>query len=189
MTIVLASASPRRRELLGLLGLPFEVRVPDVDESVRTGEDAATYVERLARAKANEVTRGDDDLVIAADTSVVLDGRIFGKPIDSADARSMLATLSGRSHEVMTAVAVAHGDYLTSAVDVSTVRFAALSDRDIEWYVATGEPLDKAGAYAVQGVGGLFVAAVDGNVQSVIGLPLALVRALARGAGVDLLPT
>ncbi|MCU1344430.1 MAG: Maf-like protein, partial [Acidimicrobiia bacterium] len=145
------------------------------------------YVERLARAKAEAVTTGADELVVAADTAVVLDGRIFGKPRDEAEAGVMLAALSGRSHEVMTGVAVARRGRLESEVCVSRVEFAAMSTEDIGWYIATGEPFDKAGAYALQGVGGMFVDAVHGNVQAVVGLPVATVRRLAGLVGVELL--
>ena len=186
---MLASASPRRRELLALLGWPFEVRVPDVDESVHPGENPARYVERLARSKALAGDRGPDDLVVAADTTVVVGTRLLGKPSDAADARQMLAALSGRTHQVMTAVALAHRDRLESALCVTSVEFAVLSPAEIDWYVATGEPLDKAGAYGIQGAGGMFVAAVHGNVQGVIGLPLTLVRDLARRIGIDPTPS
>src|SRR3954470_14996182 len=172
MRWVLASASPRRRELLTLLGWPCEVRVPDVDESVQPGESPGSYVERLARTKALAVDRGPDELVVAADTTVVMGRRLLGTPADDAAARRILAALSGRTHQVMTGVAIAHGQRLESGLCVTSVRFAELTPAEIDWYVATAEPLDKAGAYGLQGAGGMFVVAVDGNVQGVIGLPL-----------------
>lgn len=184
--IVLASGSPRRRELLGALGLTFEVVAPDVDESIVGDEEPRAYVERLARTKAAAVPR-PDALVVAADTTVVVDGDIVGKPVDDADARAMLRRLSGRAHTVHTGVAVALGDRVVSDVVDTTVRFVELSDAEIDWYVATGEPADKAGAYGMQGTGNVFVAGIDGSPSNVIGLPVATVVALARALGVDLL--
>jgi septum formation protein len=177
--LVLASSSPRRRELLERLGRPFVVRVPDVDESVRAGEGPADYVERLARSKALAVPAGPDDLVVAADTTVVVDGDILGKPVGADEAMAMLRRLSGRQHLVCTGVAVRLGDRVAAEVSRAVVRLASLDDADLAWYVSTGEPLDKAGAYALQGLGGRFVTAVDGDVQAVVGLPLAALVRLA----------
>jgi septum formation protein len=179
-TVVLASGSPRRAQLLALLGVAFEVRPADLDESVLSGEDAMVYVERLARAKA-AAAAGVGDLVIAADTTVELDGEILGKPIDADDAARMLRLLSGRAHRVHTGLAVAE----RSMVVTTVVRFVELTDADIAWYVGTGEPLDKAGAYAIQGAGGAFVAAIDGSASNVVGLPLAELIVLLRAAGFD----
>ena len=209
LLLVLASASPRRRELLGRFGMPFEVRPVDLDESPLPAEVAGALVRRLAASKASaaiEAATEADLVVLAADTVVVVDGRILGKPTDPDDAVAMLRSLSGRTHQVLTGVAVAHragggagpavgdrsevaiGSARGLAVDVVTteVTFAALSDADVGWYVGTGEPLDKAGGYGIQGRGGIFVTAIDGSYDNVVGLPLAATRALLRDAGVDL---
>jgi nucleoside triphosphate pyrophosphatase len=171
--LVLASGSPRRRELLALLGRQFDVVVPDVDETPRPGEAATELVARLARTKAlTGAAVHHDAVVIGADTSVEVDGAILGKPVDDVDARRMLRALSGRIHAVHTAVAVAADGGVVTATTTSDVTFAALSDADIAWYLATGEPFDKAGAYALQGAGGVFVTTVSGSVSGVLGLPL-----------------
>lgn len=186
--LVLASASPRRRELLGGLGLRFTVRAAEIDETPRPGEDPGAYVLRLAREKARAAAR-PGELVLAADTSVVVGGEILGKPRDGEDAARMLRLLSGREHEVLTGVAVVDmaGDgRLASGVDRTAVRMAPLSAEEIAWYVATGEPRDKAGAYAIQGLGSLFVEAVAGNYSNVVGLPVPLVYRLFAELGVDL---
>jgi septum formation protein len=171
--LVLASASPRRAELLTTLGLRFEVQVADVDESVHDGEAPASYVERVARAKAAAIAAADPDAVIvAADTTVVLDGQILGKPRDADDARSMLASLAGRTHQVLTAVVVTSGGASAARVVATAVTFAPITDAELDWYLATGEPFDKAGAYGIQGAGGLFVAGIEGSYHNVVGLPL-----------------
>lgn len=183
--LVLASGSPRRRDLLALLGLQYEVVVPDVDETPRPGEQSVELVTRLAVAKAERVAaerRGS--VVVAADTAIDVGGEILGKPADADEARRMLRALSGQTHLVHTAVAVANRGGVEDAASTSEVRFVELSDDDVEWYVATGEPSDKAGAYALQGIGGLFVESVHGSVSSVLGLPLDLtIRLLAGAAG------
>ncbi len=184
--VVLASGSPRRRELLASIVAAFDVSVPDVDESVRGDESPEDYVERLALDKARAIVR-PESLVIAADTTVVVDGRIIGKPIDRAHARAMLQQLSGVTHRVFTGVAVSIDDRVRSAVVTTDVTFVALSSADIDWYVETGEPDDKAGAYGMQGTGNAFVASIDGSPSNVIGLPLSTVVSLARDLGVDLL--
>ena len=199
--LVLASASPRRAELLGSIGLEFEIRPPDVDETAFPHEPAHDYAARLARAKASaSFTSGA--VVIAADTTVVVDDEILGKPADAGDARSMLTRLAGRAHEVLTGVAVA-ADPPSGSVDVvlggrenprmvetvttTTVWMTELSPAEIDWYVATGEPLDKAGAYGIQGAGGLFVTRVGGSYQNVVGLPLDVLRDVLAELGFDLL--
>ena len=193
--LVLASASPRRADLLASIGVRPAIVAVDVDESRLPGEDPAAYVARVARAKATAglaaATRGatDDDglVVLAADTTVALDGEPLGKPVDEADARRMLASLSGRTHEVLTAVVATKADGRTTVdVDRTTVTFVDLDDGWIDWYVATGEPLDKAGAYGIQGAGGAFVARVDGNVQTVVGLSLVAVDRVLCDLGHDL---
>lgn len=182
--LTLASQSPRRRELLAGLGLSLEVRPARTDETPRAGEAPRDYVGRVAREKARAV-RGT--VVLAADTTVALGGDIFGKPEDDADAARMLRALAGRSHEVLTGVCVRSAASGEREVVVATeVAFAPLSDDEIAWYIATGEPRDKAGAYAIQGVAGAFVSAVRGSVSNVIGLPLAETLALLRAAGLPL---
>ena len=183
--LVLASQSPRRRELLEQLGLSLEIRPAHVDEAVRPGEPPREYVLRVARDKARAVA---GDVVIAADTAVVLGGEVLGKPRDAAEARRMLAALSGTRHEVMTGVCVRRAAVRIEGTVVvsSTVRFSRLGDAQIAWYVGTGEPLDKAGAYAIQGAGGAFVLGVEGSVSNVVGLPLAETADLLRRAGFPL---
>jgi len=183
--IVLASASPRRRHLLEMLGIAHEVVPSDVDETRLDGEVPEAMAVRLASAKARAVlAERPGHLVLAADTVVVIDDQVLGKPADPADAERMLATLSGRSHRVVTAVALAlpEGEVL-ERYDVTTVWFRELSSELISAYVATGEPLDKAGSYGVQGVGAVLVERVDGDFFSVMGLPLRLVVDLLDAAG------
>ena len=185
--LVLASSSPRRREILASLGLTFEARAADVDETLLPGESASVAAERLARAKAETAAAGTPEaLVVAADTLVVLDGDALGKPRDRADARRMLATLSGRAHDVVTGVACAHGGRIVSGRETTRVVLAAMSGAEISAYSATGEPDDKAGAYAMQGIGGLFVERVEGSPSNVVGLPVRLLYRLASELGVDL---
>jgi septum formation protein len=171
--VILASQSPRRRDLLDLVGIVHEVLPADINEDVRAGEPANAYTERLAREKAAVIAaRHADATVIAADTTVVLDGDILGKPVDAADARAMIRRLAGRSHTVLTALAVAHGGRVESAVESVDVTFRPLTDEEIAQYVATGEPMDKAGAYGIQGWGATIVERVDGDYFSVMGLGL-----------------
>jgi septum formation protein len=175
--IVLASASPRRAELLRAAGIDFEVQPANVDEAIATGESPNEYVCRLAEAKARLVHERDvRRIVLAADTAVVVDAHILGKPLDDTDASRMLRLLSGRTHEVLTAVSIFHpGQIVDTRVDTATVEFAPLSDADIDWYVSSGEPMDKAGAYAVQGLASRFVTRIEGSYSNVVGLPVALV--------------
>jgi septum formation protein len=176
---VLASASPRRRALLEDAGLIFDVDAPDVDERRRDGEIATNYAERVARDKALVVAhRHPSRLVLAADTIVVVDEDVFGKPRDASDAIRMLRALSGRAHDVVTAVAAGDAAGINVRVDRTTVRMRGLTDEEIEAYVATGEPLDKAGAYAIQGGAAAFVESIDGHLDTVIGLPMSAVHAL-----------
>jgi septum formation protein len=186
-TLILASSSPRRRELLGGLGLRFIIRAVDLDETPLPDEDPRDTVLRLARAKAAAQAH-PGELVLAADTVVVIDGELLGKPTGPADARRMLGRIAGREHTVLTAVALEEPGR-DRAVDIATsrVRMAALSPEEIAWYVATGEPLDKAGSYAVQGIGALFVEEVYGNYTNVVGLPLPLTYRLFRELGYDLM--
>lgn len=178
--LVLASGSPRRRRLLETVGLEVDVRPADLDETPRPGERPLDYVRRLSIDKARAVDRTDDEIVLAADTTVEVDGRILGKPEDDADAARMLRALSGRRHHVHSGVTVVTTS-ATRTIDVTTaVDIVALDPEAVEWYVATGEPRDKAGAYAIQGAGGALVARIDGSVSNVIGLPLAETLALLR---------
>jgi septum formation protein len=180
--LVLASTSPRRRELLGLLGIPFRALAPiGVDESPLDGELPPEMVGRLAEAKARSV---EGEAVLAADTIVELDGDVLGKPVDADDAGRMLRRLSGRTHRVHTAVAVRSGDVVELEVVTTEVSFVPLTAEAIDWYVGTGEPLDKAGAYAIQGAGGVFVDEVRGSVTNVVGLPLATVVRLLEVHGI-----
>lgn len=184
--LVLASGSPRRREMLEGLGLRFEVRPVDLDESPLPGEDPAAYVGRLALAKARAAAgqaENEGALVLGADTVVVVDGELLGKPSDPADAARMLRQIAGRRHQVFTGVALLDGDREWLEIARTGVEMAALSDQEIARYVASGEPLDKAGAYAVQGRGSLFVKALDGNYSNVVGLPLPVVYQLLQAAG------
>jgi septum formation protein len=185
--IVLASGSPRRKEILASLGLRFEARVSNVDESLLPGEDPFDAAERLACAKAGAAAVGAPEaFVVAADTLVVLASVALGKPKDRGDVRRMLAALAGRAHDVVTGVACAHGGRIVSGRETTRVVFAPMSPAEIEAYAATGEPDDKAGAYAVQGIGGLFVERVEGSSSNVVGLPVRLLYRLARELGVDL---
>ncbi len=195
MRLVLASASPRRADLLRAAGIEFAVVVANVDESIVAGETAEQHVRRLAEAKARAVVpKAGQQPVLAADTVVVVDRMILGKPADDRDAARMLRLLSGRAHEVMTGVVLAHepakagphdskpGPY-DSRVAVTTVEFSPLTDAEIDWYVATGEPRDKAGAYAIQGLASRFVTRIDGSYSNVVGLPVALVYGLCARSG------
>jgi septum formation protein len=187
--VVLASSSPRRRGILVALGLAFDVRAADVDESLRVGESPFDAAERLAREKAEAVAAGAGEaLVVAADTLVVLDGSPLGKPLDRTDARRMLALLAGRAHEVVTGVALARSGRIASGREVTRVVFAPMTPAEIERYAASGETDDKAGAYALQGIGGLFVTRVEGSPSNVVGLPVRLLYTLAAELGVDLKP-
>jgi len=175
--LILASQSPRRAELLTAAGYEFDVIPADVDESIHPGEEPETYARRVAAAKAQAVRpRSHGRPVLAADTVVVIDGHILGKPADAADARRMLRMLSGRLHEVLTAVTL---DAVTQ-VERTTVEFATLTDEEVAWYVSSGEPMDKAGAYAIQGLASRFVIRIDGSYSNVVGLPMARVYELLK---------
>jgi septum formation protein len=169
--VILASASPRRRELLSLVGIRHDVLPANIDESYQQGETPRQHAERLAREKASAI-RVDDAVIVGSDTIVVVDGDVLGKPADHAHAESMLRRLSGRSHTVMTGIAVRHGERLVSDLVEVDVSFRLLSDDDIARYIDTGEPMDKAGAYGIQGYGATIVDRVDGDYFAVMGLPL-----------------
>ena len=195
--LYLASRSPRRRELLTQVGIQFDTlafRSPprqddDVDETAHAGEAPLVYVERVARLKAEhgwrtvELRRLMPQLVLAADTTLEFDGEIIGKPADAADARAILRRLSGRAHKVLTAVAVAFEGRIESATSISDVTFGELTDADIRRYIASGEPMDKAGAYGIQGRAGMFIEHLSGSYSGVMGLPLHETGVLLRRFG------
>lgn len=180
--LVLASQSPRRSEILRQAGIPFTVRVADVDESVLPGETPDAYVQRLAEAKARAVPAAPEETVLGADTTVVIDGEILAKPLDAADAHRMLAMLSGRRHEVLTGICLRRGAQAMCDCAVTGVIFAPLSEREIAEYVASGEPMDKAGAYAIQGLASKFVERIEGDYFNVMGLPVALVYRILKAS-------
>ncbi len=182
LAVTLASGSPRRRELLCEAGLDLVVRTADVDETPRPGESADALVRRLSQAKAAAV--GGQGIVVAADTVVVRDGAILGKPVDEAEARSMLASLAGRTHQVVTGFAVIAGERAIVDAIETQVTFRALDEQLIADYVATGEPMDKAGAYGIQGLAGKFVQRISGSYSNVVGLPLVeVLQAIAELGG------
>ena len=183
--VVLASGSPRRRQLLNLIGIAHEVRPPNIDETMRPRETPRRHAERLAREKASAIAKRDPDLItIGADTIVVINRKVLGKPRDKEDAARMLALLSGREHVVTTAVAVSRGRKLRSAVEEVRVRFRRLRDDEIEAYIATGEPMDKAGAYGIQGYGATIVERIEGDYFAVMGLPIVRLVGLLRDVGI-----
>jgi nucleoside triphosphate pyrophosphatase len=173
--LILASQSPRRRELLHLAGFDFIVRARPVTEIRAEGEAPEDYVRRLAREKVEASRESADEIVLGADTTVVVDDHVLEKPLDTNDARRMLRLLSGREHTVMTGIALLHGAKEIVDVESTRVHFVAMSDREIEEYVASGEPMDKAGAYAIQGLASKFVDRIEGCYFNVMGLPLSLV--------------
>ena len=175
MDIILASQSPRRRELLGQMGLKgFKVTSPDVDETVDENLHPSLVVEELSLRKARAVAANadEDDLIIAADTVVALEGTVLGKPVDEGDAFSILSALSGNRHYVYTGITVMQGEKVVTRHEVTTVTFRELDPQEIDNYIATGEPMDKAGAYGIQGLGALFISGIDGDYFNVMGLPI-----------------
>lgn len=183
--VVLASGSPRRRQLLELIGIEHEVLPSNIDETLRPRESPRRHAERLAREKASAIaTREPGKITVAADTIVVINRKVLGKPRDDADAKRMLSMLSGREHTVITAVAVARGRKLRSAVEEVRVKFRRLREDEIDAYIATREPMDKAGAYGIQGFGATIVECVNGDYFAVMGLPLARLVTLLRDLGV-----
>jgi septum formation protein len=186
LRVILASASPRRHDLLDLIGIKHEVIPASIDESVRGRESPAKHAERLAREKASIVAGRDPKAVaIGADTIVLIDRKILGKPANAVDAGSMLSLLSGREHTVVTAVAVARGKKIASAVEKVAVTFRELSDDEIDAYIATGEPMDKAGAYGIQGYGATIVERIEGDYFAVMGLPLVKLVSLLKEIGIE----
>lgn len=180
--IILASASPRRAEILRTVGWPFEALAVNIDESRYDREDAADYVQRLAKQKAAAAVRLHNVRVVGADTTVVIDDHILEKPADNEDAKRMLRLLNNRWHQVLTGVAVIDGatSRIKVACEKTEVKFAAMSDEDIDWYVGTGEPMDKAGAYAIQGLGSRFIEGIRGDYFNVVGLPVRLLYELIK---------
>jgi septum formation protein len=201
MTLVLASASPRRVELLRAAGLAFETFAVDIDETPRPGEAAAAYVRRLAGEKsalAQAVLAGRstaysaaaaDRVVIGADTAVVVDDEILGKPRDAADAARMLRLLAGRTHQVMTGLSVRTREFERACVATTLVEFLPLSDADTAWYLASGEWQDKAGGYAIQGLASRFIPRIEGSYSNVVGLPVACLMELLKGLELGLNPS
>ncbi len=179
MRLILASASPRRAELLRAAGYEFEIVVADVDERVRDGEPPAEYVRRLAAEKSSAVMAADA-IILGADTTVVVDGEILGKPRDDDEAAAMLRRLAGRHHEVLTGVSIRQGAHEVGRVESTAVWFSVLTKEDIAWYVASGEGRDKAGAYAIQGLASRFIPRIEGSYANVVGLPVAVVAELLR---------
>ena len=182
INLILASGSPRRAELLRSAGIDFTVRVADVDEKVLPGELPRDYVVRLSREKAQAVA-ADGELVLGADTTVVMLNEILGKPTDENDARRILRLLSGKWHEVLTGVSLVNGTKVTSDVAVTRVKFSKLSDEEANWYVASGEPMDKAGAYGIQGYASRFAERIEGSYSNVVGLPVQMVYRMLVESG------
>ncbi len=180
MQLILASQSPRRKELLGLLRLPFIIRVADIDETMDREKSPYDEVARIARLKALAIERDFDDVVIAADTIVVCENEVLCKPKDEADAFRMLRLLSGRDHQVMTGLCVLKGDKISVCTEVTDIHFRDLTDAEIWSYIRTGEPMDKAGAYGIQGYASLFAEKMSGDYYNVVGLPVCRLGQLLR---------
>ncbi len=184
--LVLASASPRRARILRDLRVPFRTLVAEVDEKLLPGEPGEEAARRLACLKAESIRTNDGLPVLGADTLVIASGKVLGKPVDPATARAMLRELAGSTHVVATGLCLARGGQSHSAVEVTRVTFAPMSPAEIDWYVRTGEPLDKAGAYHIDGLGALFIASIEGSPSNVAGLPVACLRTLAQALPVDI---
>lgn len=187
MSLILASASPRRKELLGLFRIPFEIRVADIDETMDPQKAPFDEVARVSRLKAAATPRKDGDVVVAADTIVVCEGRVLGKPRSEAEAAAILRLLSGRDHQVMTGVTVIRDGRVQTFTEVTDIHFRELSDREIDRYVATGEPMDKAGAYGIQGGAALFCTRMVGDYYNVMGLPVCRLGLVLREMAPELM--
>ena len=185
--LILASQSPRRKELLGLFHIPFTIQVADIDEAMDPALSPAEEVARVSRAKAAAISRDPEDVVIAADTIVVCDGQVLGKPKDAADAFRMLRLLSGRDHQVMTGLCVLRGNDAAVCTEVTDIHFRQLTDREIRAYIATGEPMDKAGSYGIQGGAALFAERLCGDYYNVMGLPVCRLGQLLRSMAPELM--
>lgn len=187
MKIVLASQSPRRKELLELMGLTFTIKIADIDETMTFGADPAMEVGRVSKRKALAIEAGEGELIIAADTIVVCAGKILGKPHSTEEAEAMLRLLSGRDHQVMTGYTIRKGDRLCTHTEVSHIHFRPLHPEEIRAYVRTGEPMDKAGAYGIQGKAALFVSRLEGDYYNVMGLPVCALGQSLRDFGVEIM--
>lgn len=187
MEVILASQSPRRKELMGLFHIPFTVRVSDADETMDPRLSPADAVALVSRRKAEAVSRGADDVVIAADTIVVCNGQVLGKPTDENDAYRMLRLLSGRDHQVMTGMCVLRDGVATTCTEITDIHFRDLSDREILAYIRTGEPMDKAGSYGIQGGAALFAEKMSGDYYNVMGLPVCRLGMLLRQIAPELM--
>ena len=187
MQLILASQSPRRKELLGLFRIPFAVQVADIDETMDPACPPYDEVARVSRLKAEAIPRSDDDVVIAADTIVVCDGKVLGKPTDESDAFRMLRMLSGKDHQVMTGLTVLRGNSARVCTEVTDIHFRELSDREIENYIRTGEPMDKAGSYGIQGGAALFAEKIVGDYFNVVGLPVCRLGLLLKELAPELM--
>ena len=186
MNLILASQSPQRRELLGLTGLDFIIRAADIDETMDETKPPEEEVARVSRLKALAVAREPDDVIIAADTIVVCEGKVLGKPRDEADAFRMLSLLSGRNHQVMTGMTVLQGDEIVTHTEVTRLRFRNLLPGEIRAYIASGEPMDKAGAYGIQGGAALFCTRMEGDYYNVMGLPVCALSVILRTFGLPI---
>ena len=186
MNLILASQSPRRRELLGLTGLDFIVRVADIDETMDPEKAPFDEVARVSRLKAEAVARKPEDVVIAADTIVVCEGQVLGKPRDEEDAFRILSLLSGRHHEVMTGMTVVRGEEVITHTEVTKIHFRELHPDEIRAYIASGEPMDKAGAYGIQGGAALFADQMEGDYYNVMGLPVCRLATILRSLGLPI---
>jgi len=187
MQLILASQSPRRKELLGLFRIPFTIRVADIDETMDPDHTPCEEVARVSRLKAEAVPRSPEDVVIAADTIVVCNGEVLGKPQDEADAFRMLRMLSGKSHQVMTGLTVLRGDTVSVCTEVTDIHFRPLSDREILAYIRTGEPMDKAGSYGIQGGAALFADKIAGDYFNVVGLPVCRLGQVLKAVAPELM--
>ena len=187
MNLILASASPRRQELLKLFGIPFIVRVADIDETMDPAAAAYDEVARLSREKALAVPREKEDIVIAADTIVVCEGKVLGKPHSEGEAFNMLSLLSGRDHQVMTGCTVLMGERAETFTEVTDLHFRELTEKEIRRYVASGEPMDKAGAYGIQGGAALFCEKMDGDYYNVMGLPVCRLGQVLKGCAPEIM--
>lgn len=187
MNLILASQSPRRRELLRLMGHPFVIRAADIDETMDPEKAPFDEVARVSRLKALAVERDEEDIVVAADTIVVCGDRVLGKPRDEEDALRMLRLLSGRDHQVMTGMTVVKGGRAVTVTEVTDIHFRELSDAEIRSYIATGEPMDKAGAYGIQGGAALFAIGLSGDYYNVMGLPVCRLALILRKMGLPVL--
>ena len=187
MELILASQSPRRKELLGLFHIPFIIRVADIDEAMDPKKAPFDEVSRVSRQKALAVERGADDIVIAADTIVVCCGKVLGKPHSEEEATAMLRLLSGRDHQVMTGVTVLRGERAETVTEVTDIHFRVLSEKEISAYVSTGEPMDKAGAYGIQGGAALFAEKMVGDYYNVMGLPVCRLHTMLAAIAPELL--